>query len=205
MPDVYWIITGSVGLTSGSAILWSSPAAMKVSQSSNEMTSRNSGQRGATSMHRFQHRIAAERRHHEDAGRAGLLQHIFDLVGPKTRIDGDQHHPGHRGAELHHHPFRQIIRPDGDPLARLEAAEQGARGALRLGVKLRIRPLAARRGVGDTRNQREPVRRRPRGLLQQLAERDVADGGGNTRDVRFLQGHCLSHGVFAGTMPICGN
>ena len=160
---------------------------------------------GCDFTHRIQHRIAAERRHHEHAGGPGLLQHIFDLVGAKAGVDGDQHHAGHRSAELHHHPFRQIVGPDGNPFARLEAAEQGARGALCLAMKLRIGPLAAHRGIGDACDQRDPVRRRLRGLLQQLAERNVADGGGNTRDMRFLQGHYRSRVDFFRLDAVFGN
>ena len=48
VPDVYWIMTGSSGLTAGSVMLSSSPAAMNEFQSSKQMISRNSGQFGAT-------------------------------------------------------------------------------------------------------------------------------------------------------------
>jgi hypothetical protein len=151
----------------------SSPAAMKAAQSSKQMISRSSGQRGANLAYRLQHRIAAEGSDDEHAGRAGLLQHIFQFVGPEAGIDGDQHHAGQPCAEFEHDPFGQVLRPDRDPLARLEAVEQGARRALRFGVELGIGPLAAKRGIGDAGDQREPVGRRPRGLFEQLPERDV--------------------------------
>ena len=48
VPDVYWIITGSSGLTSGNLTLSSSPAAMNDFQSSKQMISRSSVQFGAT-------------------------------------------------------------------------------------------------------------------------------------------------------------
>ena len=48
MPDVYWIMTGSSGLTTGSVTRSSSPAAMNEFQSSKQMISRSSGQFGAT-------------------------------------------------------------------------------------------------------------------------------------------------------------
>jgi hypothetical protein len=99
--------------------------------------------------HGLQHRIAAEGADHEHAGRAGLLQHIFDFVGPETGIDGHQHHAGQPGAEFQHDPFGQVLRPDRDPFARLEAAEQSARGALRLAVELGIGPLPAQRRIGE--------------------------------------------------------
>ena len=85
------------------------------------------------------------------AGRAGLLQHIFDFVGPEAGIDGDQHHAGQSGAELEHDPFGQIVRPYRDPLAGPESRKQSARGALSFRIKFRIRPLAAKRRVGDAR------------------------------------------------------
>ena len=48
VPEVYWIITGSSGLTAGSAMLSASPAAVNSAQSSKQMISRNSGQFGFT-------------------------------------------------------------------------------------------------------------------------------------------------------------
>src|ERR1019366_7472033 len=84
--------------------------------------------------HRLQHWIAAEDIDDEYAGRAGLLEHIFEFAGPETGIDRDQHHAREPRAEFEHDPFGQVLRPDGDPLARLEAAEQGPRRALRLRV-----------------------------------------------------------------------
>ena len=141
--------------------------------------------------HRLQHRIAAERIDHEYAGRAGLLQHIFDFVGPEAGIDGDQHHAGEPGAEFQHDPFGQVLRPDRDPFARLEAAEQSARGALRFAVEFGIGPLAAQRRIGDAGNQCDPVRRGACGLFEQAAERDIAHRGDRrSRDVGYGQSHC---------------
>ena len=71
-------------------------------------------------LHRLQHRIAAKTVDDEDPGRARLLQHILHLPGAKGRVHGDQHHARHPGAELEHHPFREVLRPDRDALARLE-------------------------------------------------------------------------------------
>ena len=95
-----------------------------------------------------------------------MLQHIFQFAGPEAGIDGDQHHAGQPCAEFEHDPFGQVLRPDRDPLARLEAVEQGARRALRFGVEFGVGPLAAKRGIGDAGDQREPVGRRPRGLFE---------------------------------------
>src|SRR6266581_4360589 len=189
-------MTGSVGLTSGSSMLRSSPVTMKDAQSSKQMISRNSGQRAATS--RTVSSIGLPR--NDETTNTPAARDCFSTystsLARKPGLTVTSTTPA-IGAELHHHPFRQIVGPDGNPLARLEAAAQGACRALRLAVKLGIGPLAARRRVGDARNQRDPVRRRSRGLLQQLAERDVADGGNRgARDVRFLQSHLLSHQVF---------
>ena len=45
VPEVYWIITASLGLTAGKAIEVSSPAATKASHCAKRITSRSSGQR----------------------------------------------------------------------------------------------------------------------------------------------------------------
>jgi hypothetical protein len=103
-----------------------------------------------------------------------LFQHIFDFPGPETGIDGNQHHARHRRAEFKHHPLGEILRPHRDPLTRPEMGQQCARGALRLGMELRIGPLPALRRIGGARDQRDPVRRRVRCLFEQAAERDVA-------------------------------
>ena len=161
------------------------------------MISRNSGQRGATAC--TVSSIGLPR--NADTTNTPAARDCFSTystsLARKPGLTVTSTTPAMRGAELHHHPFRQIVGPDRDPLARLEAAGEGARGALRLAVKLGIGPLAARGRIHDARNQREPVRRRGCGLLQQLAERDVADGGtSGACDVGFLQSHRFSHRVF---------
>ena len=138
-------------------------------------------------LNRRQHRIAAEFRYHHDAGRARLLQDIFDLARPEAGIDGDQNDARHGGAKLDHDPFGNVVGPDRDPFARLEAGPQRPRRAQRLRVQLGIGPLPAVCRVGDAGDQRDPVGRRFCRPSQQLAQRDVA----HRRLVRARRmGHC---------------
>ena len=124
-------------------------------------------------LHRLQHRVAAEAVDDEDAGRARLLQHIFHLAGAKGRVHGDEDHARHAGAEFEHHPFREVLRPDGNALARLEARQQRAGGALGFAIKLRVGPLTAQFWVGDACNQGQAIGRRLSRLAQEIAERHL--------------------------------
>ena len=111
-------------------------------------------------LHRLQHRVAAKAVDDEDAGRARLLQHILHLARAKGRVHGNEDHARHAGAEFEHHPFREVLRPDGNALARLEARQQRAGGALGFAIKLRVGPLTAQFWVGDARNQGQAIGRR---------------------------------------------
>ena len=149
VPEVYWIITGSPGFDVGKrdALVVAGGDEGRPVVEADDLAKLRTARRNLA--RRLQHRVAAKGIGDEHAGRAGLLQHIFDFLDPEAGIDGDQHHAREPGAEFQHDPFRQVLRPDRDPLARLEAAEQGARGALRLGVEFGIGPLAAKRGIRD--------------------------------------------------------
>ena len=151
-------------------------------------------------LHRLQHRIAAEAVDDEDAGRARLLQHIFDLPGAKGRVHGDQNHARHAGAEFKHHPFREVLRPDRDAFARLEARQQRASGALRLAVELRVGPLTAQFWIGDACDQGQAIGRRLSGLAQEVAERHLPYGRRRRScDVRFV--NVIKSSPVRGTAP----
>ena len=150
-----------------------------------------------------QHRIAAEFLDHEHAGRARLVQDVFEFVGAKAGIDGDQDDAGHRRAELDHDPFGNVVRPDRHPLARLETAAQGTRRALRLNVELRIGPLAPIGRIRNAGDQRDPVGRGPCGLFEQLAERDVAHGREPSVRRRKIPSSSLAASPHAG-FPVSG-
>ena len=200
VPEVYWIMTGSSGLTAGSLMPSSSPAAMKASQSSKQMISRSSGQFARHRLHRLQHRVAAKTVDDEDAGRARLLQHIFHLPRAKRRVHGDEDHARHAGAEFEHHPFRDVLRPDGNALARLEARQQRAGGALGFAIELRVGPLTAQFWVGDARNQGQAIGRRLGRLAQEIAERHLPHRRRRRAcDVRLRQCHQILPGP--GTAP----
>ena len=68
--------------------------------------------------------------------------------------------PAMPGAELQHHPFREVLRPDRDALARLESGQQRACGALDLPVELRIGPLPPQLWIGNARDQGQAIGRR---------------------------------------------
>ena len=172
-------------------------------------------QLGAVRLHRLyrlQHRIAAKIIDHEHAGGARLLQHILHLVGAEGRVHGDQHHACHPGAELQHHPFREVLRPDRDALALLETRGERAGGALRLPVQLRVGPLPPLCRIGDAGNQRQAIGRRLGRLAQEVAERHLPHRRrGRSRDVRHRQGHLVLPGPllceaasFDGKMPLVG-
>ena len=190
VPEVYWIMTGSSGLTAGSLMLSSSPAAMKASQSSKADDLAQFGAVRRHRLHRLQHRVAAKTADDEDAGRARLLQHIFDFPGAKGRVHGDEDHARHAGAEFEHHPFREVLRPDGNALARLEARQQRAGGALGFAIKLRVGPLTAQFWIGDACNQGQAIGRRLSRLAQEIAERHLPHRRrGGSCDVRLRQCH----------------
>ena len=141
-------------------------------------------------LHRLQHRVAAKTVDDEDAGRARLLQHILHLPGAKGRVDGDEHHARHAGAEFQHHPFREVLRPDRNALARLEARQQRAGGALGFAIELRVGPLPPQFWIGDARNQGQAIGRRLGRLAQEIAERHLPHRRrGRARDVRLRQCH----------------
>src|SRR5205823_14738101 len=129
-------MTGSVGLTAGSAMLLSSPTAMKVDQSSKQIISRSSGHRGATSRAVSSIGLPRKELTTNTPAERDCFSTYSSSFAPETRIDGDENHPGQPCAELQHDPFGQIVCPHRYPLARPETGEQGARGALRLGIKL---------------------------------------------------------------------
>ena len=193
-------MTGSSGLTAGSLMLSSSPAAMKASQSSKRDDLAQLGAVRRHRLHRLQHRVAAKTVDDEDAGRARLLQHIFDFPGAKGRVHGDEDHAGHAGAEFEHHPFREVLRPDGNALARLEARQQRAGGALGFAIKLRVGPLPAQFWIGDACNQGQAIGRRLSRLAQEIAERHLPHRRrGGSCDVRLRQCHQILPGP--GTAP----
>src|SRR5882757_8627532 len=104
---------------------------MKEPQSSKQMILRSSPQRGATS---------------RTVSSIGLPRKELTTNTPAARDCFSTYSTSlarKPGAEFQHDPFRQVLRPDRDPLARLEASEQGARGALRLGMEFKIGPLPA--------------------------------------------------------------
>ena len=152
-------------------------------------------------LHRLQHRVAAKAVDDEDAGRARLLQHIFDFPGAKGRVHGDENHARHAGAEFEHHPFRKVLRPDGNALARLEARQQRAGGALGLAVELRVGPLTAQFWVGDARDQGQAIGRSLGRLAQEVAERHLPYRRRRRAcDVRLRQCHQILPGP--GTAPL---
>jgi hypothetical protein len=132
VPEVYWICAGSPGATSGSAPAGSGPAANSASPSDvDHLADRGDGQRDLGGD--LGHRVAAVAFHHEEAGGARLLEHEPQLARFVRRIRGDQRQPGERRGVHQHHPFRQVGRPDRNPLARPVAREQGEGEALGLG------------------------------------------------------------------------
>ena len=141
VPEVYWIITGSSGVTAGSLMLSSSPAAMNASQSSKQMISRSSGQFGSTACTVSSIGLPRKLLTTKMPAERDCFSTYCTSSGAKGRVDGDEHHARHAGAEFEHHPFREVLRPDGDALAWLEAGQQRAGGALRL------RDRAARRSI----------------------------------------------------------
>ena len=141
-------------------------------------------------LHRLQHRVAAKTVDDEDAGRARLLQHIFDLPGAKGRVHGNENHARHAGAEFEHHPFREVLRPDGNALARPKARQQRAGGALGLTVELRVGPLAAQFWIRGACDQGQAIGRSLSGLAQEVAERHFPYGRRRRAcDVRLRQCH----------------
>ena len=162
VPEVYWIMTAIVGSDRrqlDALVVAGGDERIPVVEAD------DLAQFGAVRrhrLHRLQHRVAAKAVDDEDAGRARLLQHILDFAGAKGRVDGDENHAGHAGAEFEHHPFRQVLRPDGNALARLEARQQRAGGALDFAIELRVGPLAAQCGIGVAGNQGQADRAPPR-------------------------------------------
>ena len=151
-------------------------------------------------LHRLQHRVAAKTVDDEDAGRARLLQYILHFLGAKRRVDGDEHHARHAGAELEHHPFREVLRPDGNALARPKARQQRAGGALGFAIELRVGPLTAQLRIGDACNQGQPIGCRFSRPAQEVTERHLPYGRRRWAcDVRLRQCHKVLPGP--GTAP----
>ena len=95
---------------------------------------------------------------------ARLAQHVPELAGAVRGIDGDQHQPGERRAQLEKNPLGPVRRPDGDVIAGREAEEECPRRVLALGEELGVGPAPAARGVGIAFDQRNGVRRVRRGV-----------------------------------------
>ena len=141
-------------------------------------------------LYRLQHRIAAKAVDYEHPGRTRLLQHILHLFRPKGGVHGDEHHAGEPCAEFEHHPFRNVLCPDGNALARPKAGQQRAGGALGFAVELRVGPLTAQLRIGDAGNQGQAIGRRLGRVAQEVAERHLPHRRRRRAcDVRLRQCH----------------
>ena len=85
VPDVYWIITGSLGFDVGSAmvVVAGGDEGVPVVEA-DDLAQLGTG--GATSRTVSSIGLPRNALHHEHAGRAGLLQHIFDFVALKPGL-----------------------------------------------------------------------------------------------------------------------
>ena len=203
VPEVYWIMTGSSGLTDRQL---DALVVARGDESIPVVEADDLAQLGAVRrhrLHRLQHRIAAKAVDDEDAGRARLLQHILHLPRAKGRVHGDEDHAGHAGAEFEHHPFREVLRPDRNALARLEARQQRAGGALGFAIELRVGPLTAQFWIGDARDQGQAIGRRLSRLAQEVAERHLPHRRrGRPCDVRLRQCHQILPGPGDGAVVV---
>jgi len=124
------------------------------------------------------HRVAAVLAHEEHPGGLGPAEDVGDLVAAQRRVDGDEREPGERGTGLQQEPFRDVVGPYRDPLARSEPAEQRAGGAFGVGEQLGVGPAAPGVAVRDAFDERDGVGGRHRGPLQQGADGELADAVG---------------------------
>ena len=70
-----------------------------------------------------------------------LVEHVFEFRTPVGGVDVDHDQAGFRRGELGQHPFGAILRPDADPVARLQAQLQQAGGqTVHALLEFQIRP-----------------------------------------------------------------
>ena len=124
VPDVYMMNAGSCSSTTTSS--GSSPAAASAASNSSPMTSTvaTSGRLLAGLG-----RDPGQRRVDDERGRAGVGQHVGDLVGDQAEVhrDDDRAEPHTREVGLPRlHP---VEREDGDPVADADAALRSARAS----------------------------------------------------------------------------
>jgi len=123
VPEVYWICTGSRGLDVRQGRGWI-VAGVEGGGVLDVDDFADGGDLGGDGGGDLGHGVAAKFGHQEEADRARLFEHVFQLTRLVGGVGGDQGEAGQTRGIFDDHPFRRIGRPDADAFARAIAGEQ---------------------------------------------------------------------------------
>ncbi len=118
---------------------------------------------------------AAVPRDQEDPVRLRLAEHVGQLFRAQRRVHGDDRNPGQPRGELEQDPFRNVVGPDRDAFAGLEAAQERPRRSFGLLEYLGVGPAPAVGRAGGALDQGGRLGGVGHGLAQQLTDRHVQD------------------------------
>jgi hypothetical protein len=97
------------------------------------------------------------------------------LFRAQRRVHGDERDPGQSRGEFEQDPFGNVVGPDRDAFAGLEAAQERPGRSFGLLEQLGVGPAPAVGRAGDALDQGGRLAGVGRGLAQQLADRHVQD------------------------------